>query len=595
MTNRCQKQKRLTEEEIKAENSERSAGVFMQLIGLFPDETQPELLALMLDESRLSQPEVTRENLHKFIAQIDLDAQRGEIVRLLLELMPVEHLVPDVYEKYRPMVVDAANVILTRLSTERLRTKLIEQLMLPFDASLQDRLLTLITRMPTLQKLGQIIARNRNLDPKFRRRLQKLENSIRDASYESIFKHVHEELKHQIQTYKIKLGSRFLAEASVCAVVPFTWRSPDGARQRGVFKVLKPFVTKYWTEELKILDALAVFFDRNRSRYGLPTIGFREILKEVRELFKREVKLPIEQSRLREAQSFYSAETNVRIPQLLPMRTESVTGMEFLSGQKVTTAAGRYQERRKRIAELIIDKLILSVLFHKGNEALFHADPHAGNLFYYNERDELVLFDWGLSCTLARANRREIIQLILAFILNDQKRAVKAVTNMVDGKLGRNQSAVIEFNVGLIFNQLPAFPLVRLEPLTRLLDQLILDGIRFPAELLMFRKSLFTLLGVLHDVDPEFNIDWYLTRSLLGQIMKEVPQRLVRSPWSHDYPSQVTTIDLRDVLVRLSQIAAKIGVHTTQLLAEFGLEWAGDRFDSLVRPFRRPIESESEA
>src|SRR6185369_7268995 len=152
----------------------------------------------------------------------------------------VEHLVPTVYEKYRPMVIDAAHLILSKLSAERLRIKLIEQLMLPFDASLQERLLMLIARMPTLQKLGQIIARNRNLDPEFRRRLQKLENSIRDATYESILKTVRDELKHKIQDYKVKFGSRFLAEASVCAVVPFTWRSPEGERRKGVFKVLKP-------------------------------------------------------------------------------------------------------------------------------------------------------------------------------------------------------------------------------------------------------------------------------------------------------------------------------------------------------------------
>src|ERR1051326_7107285 len=186
----------------------------------------------------------------------------------------------------------------------------------------------LIARMPTLQKLGQIIARNRNLDPEFRRRLQKLENSIRDATYESILERVQGELKHKIEAYKIKLGSRFIAEASVCAVLPFTWRSPEGERKKGVFKVLKPFITRYWAEELKILEALAIHFDRHRNRYGLPTIGFRELLKEVRELLKREVKLPIEQGRLREARDFYSEDSNVRVPQLLPLLgTKVITGM----------------------------------------------------------------------------------------------------------------------------------------------------------------------------------------------------------------------------------------------------------------------------
>lgn len=577
-----------------SENSERAAGVFMQLLALLPAEQQDIMLALIMDENRLLEPDRFHELFYEPLEHLDLEANRSEIVRLLLELIPIEQLVPPVYDKYRPMVADAANVILSRLGADRLRTKLIEQMMLPFESTIAERLLSLIARMPTLQKLGQIIARNRNLDPKFRKLLQKLENGIRDATYESILAKVNQELKHQIKAYKIKIGSKFLAEASVCAVVPFTWHSPsDGTRQRGVFKVIKPFINGYWTEELKILDALAQYLDQNRHRYGLPTVGFRDLLREVRELLKKEVKLPIEQERLIQAHAFYSKDEDVRIPQLLPMNTDSVTGMEFLNGLKVTVAANRFPESRRRIAELVLDKLVLSVLFNMHDEALFHADPHAGNLFYSKETDELMLFDWGLSCTLKRSNRREIVQLLLGFILNDQNRAIKAARSLTEGKLTHGQEVIIERKVLSIFTSLPKFPLVHLEPLTRLLDELILDGIRFPAELLMFRKSLFTLIGVLHDIDPEFNIDWHLTHSLFSQVLREVPNRLTHSPWSYNYPSQITTWDLRGVILRLSQIAAQLGIELTQLLAQFGLEKATEALYNSGFPFARPLPAKS--
>lgn len=578
-----------------AENSERAASVFMQLLALLPAEEQDIMLALIMDEKRLEEPEKFHELFANSLKVLDLTLNREEIVRLLLELIPIEKLVPPIYEKYRPMIVDAANVILSHLNPERLRTKLVEQMLLPFESSLPERLLCLIAKMPTLQKLGQIIARNRNLDPKFRKLLQKLENGIKDATYESILDKVNQELKQQIKTYKIRLGSRFLAEASVCAVVPFTWHSPnDGARRRGVFKVLKPFVSRYWAEELKILESLAHYLDENRHRYNLPTIGFREIINEVRELLKKEVKLPIEQERLIQAQDFYSKDQDVRIPHLLPMNTSSVTGMEFLNGLKVTQAANRYPERRRRIAELVLDKLIVSVLFNMHNESLFHADPHAGNVFYSYEDDELALLDWGLSCTLKRSSRRELVQLILGFILNDQKRAIQAACNLTEGKLNKGQTIIIERKVLGIFTSLPKFPLVRLEPLTRLLDELILEGIRFPAELLMFRKSLFTLIGVLHDIDPSFNLDWHLTRSLFGEIIKETTSRLTHSPWSRDYPTQITTWELRGVLFRLSQITLQLGLELTQLLAQFGLDKASEALYESGFPYS-PQPSEEKA
>lgn len=583
------KQLELTREEY----AERATAVFMKMLLLVPEERQEVLMALMLDERRQSEPEAVRQELTQILSDLDIESRREEIVELLLELIPVQELVPAVYEKYLQMVADAARVILSKLSPERLRVKLIEQMLLPLDATLQERVLKLITRMPTMQKLGQIIARNKNLDPELRRRLQKLENSIRDASYEAILARIHEEMKSKIATYRVKLGRRFLAEASVCAVVPFTWHHPkDGARRKGVFKVLKPFITHYWHEDLKILDALAVHFDRNKQSYGLPTVGFRQILREVRDLFKREIRLPIEQSRLQEARDFYSQESNVRVPGLLPMSTKVVTGMEFIDGTKVTTAAERYPEKRDRIARLVLEKTILSVLFHEGQEALFHADPHAGNLFYCEKTDELALLDWGLSCTLSRPYRRELIQLILGFVIRDYARAVKASCNLTEGRITQAQVAIVERRVRETIDGLPLFPLVRLAPLTQLLDDLILDGVKFPAELLMFRKSLFTLLGVIHDTSPEFDVDWHITNALLAQIVREAPKRLTRSPWSTDYPTQITTWELRKVVTGLSAIAARLGIQNTQMMAALGLDWAGETVSSLFSAQRAAAQEE---
>ncbi|MCS6885531.1 MAG: AarF/UbiB family protein [Acidobacteriota bacterium] len=567
------------------EYADRAASVFMQMLSLVPEDRQDALMALMLDERRLSEPEAVREELLALLSDLDIEANREQIVSLLLELIPVQELVPKAYEKYIQMVADAAKVILSKLSAKRLLSKVVDQMLLPLEATLQERLLKLITRMPTMQKLGQIIARNKHLDPELRSRLQKLENSIRDASYESILARINDELKHKLSVYKVKLGRKFLAEASVCAVVPFTWRSPnDGVKRKGVFKVLKPFITDYWNEDLKILDALAEHFDRNKKRYGLPTVGFRQILREVRELFKREVKLPIEQNRLQEAREFYSQETNIRVPNLLPMTTKVVTGMEFIDGLKVTVAAERFPEKRNRIAQLILDKTILSVLFHTGEEALFHADPHAGNIFYCEKTDELALLDWGLSCKLSRPYRRQLIQLILGFVIRDYSRAIEATCSLTDGRIAPHQIAIVERRVKETIDKLPLFPLVRLAPLTQLLDDLILDGLRFPAELLMFRKSLFTLLGVIHDVSAEFDVDWHVTNALLSQMLKEMPLRLTRSPWSTDYPTQISTFELKDVFSALVAIAAQLGMQQGKMFAALGIDRALGKVLSVLRP-----------
>ena len=50
-----------------------------------------------------------------------------------------------------------------------------------------------------------------------------------------------------------------LSEASVSAVIRFTWKNPDRERQRGVFKVLKPYVREYYAEDMTLLQELGAF------------------------------------------------------------------------------------------------------------------------------------------------------------------------------------------------------------------------------------------------------------------------------------------------------------------------------------------------
>ena len=51
-----------------------------------------------------------------------------------------------------------------------------------------------------------------------------------------------------------------------------------------------------------------------------------------------------------------------------------------------------------------------------------------------------------------------------------------------------------------------------------LLDRLALEGIRFPSGLMMFRKMLFTLDGILHDIAaPGLRMDLVLARHLLAR------------------------------------------------------------------------------
>src|SRR5664279_1779400 len=165
---------------------------------------------------------------------------RGEIGKWIGRLVPVEILVPDSAARWRPLVRDAFQFLFERLSDHRLATKVVQQFELPVDTAPEQRLLCLVNKMPGLQKVGQVLARNRRLAPKLRRALSELENGMSDVTPEEIRGQIEAKLGKRLATYEVELEPAILSEASVSAVIRFTWHRPGREREQGVFKVLKP-------------------------------------------------------------------------------------------------------------------------------------------------------------------------------------------------------------------------------------------------------------------------------------------------------------------------------------------------------------------
>ncbi|HKW24824.1 MAG TPA: hypothetical protein VJN48_03520, partial [Terriglobales bacterium] len=140
----------------------------------------------------------------------------------IVERLPIEELVPEKYASWRVLVQDAMQFTVWTLSAGRLAPKLVEQWGLPADTPTEKRLLLLIAKVPGLQKLGQVLARNRHLLPPLRRALSELENSIRDVNPAEVRKIILQELGPRLRENQVKLRPGIFSEASVSAVTRFT-------------------------------------------------------------------------------------------------------------------------------------------------------------------------------------------------------------------------------------------------------------------------------------------------------------------------------------------------------------------------------------
>ncbi len=483
----------------------------------------------MLDASaiaaglRLLPPEQLRSALENFLPRAATAAEKikaieaglqspaGQSVRdamarwIVDEIVPVDALVPETYKQWRPPVRDAMMFVVTRLSPARLAPKLLEQIELPLKTPPETRLLRLIAKVPGLQKLGQVIARNQHLHPALRCALARLENGIRDVKPEDIRSIIQSKLGSRVKTFGVEIWSTILKEASVSAVVRFTWKNPaTGRRERGVFKVLKPHIPEYFAEDMNYLQGLAQYFGDRHHSYGFAAHLIPDTFRKVRRLLRHEVNFAREQKTLIEAAALYRSFPGVRIPRVIqPLCTPAITALTEERGIKVTSAAARLPvPRRRKVAEQLVEALVAVPLFSATQDAIFHGDPHAGNLLYDNKTSELVILDWALRERLSREQRRHLALLFLMVTLRDPVGTTNEVLALNENRVritsskGRNVRLIVtKFLDGLPASRMPSGA-----DAMRLLERVAIMGVKFPSALIMLSKVMFTLEGILGDI-----------------------------------------------------------------------------------------------
>jgi predicted unusual protein kinase regulating ubiquinone biosynthesis (AarF/ABC1/UbiB family) len=395
--------------------------------------------------------------------------------------------------------------VVSYLSDARLAPKLVEQLELPLKMPPELRLLRLIAKVPGLQKLGQVIARNRFLRPSLRRALSQLENGIRDVKPADIHSIIERELGERLKTFAVRISPSILSEASVSAVVRFTWRNPaSGRRQRGVFKVLKPHIPKCFAEDMNMLQGLTEFFGSRHRQYGIARDVLTDTFTKVRRLLQHEIHFLGEQKTLVEAFDLYRSMRGIRVPQVFPpLCTSIITAMSEERGVKVTSAVEGMSGRRcQQLAGRLIEALIAAPLLSARESALFHADPHAGNLFYDERTGGLIILDWALTERLSREQRRHMALLVFAVGLRDCVGACNEIQALSHGAAGRDsrEARIIRDTVTEFLDDLPLKHIPRAVDAMRLLQWTAARGIRFAASLIMLSKVLFTLEGVIADI-----------------------------------------------------------------------------------------------
>lgn len=207
------------------------------------------------------------EKLKAMAAAMRDEAFIKHVAQEIVERTQPQRAIPEAYGHYRSVVRDGIEFFLSQVDRHRLMELVVSQLKLDPETGTQERLLELAKRFPTLHKLGQIIARNPNIDPVVKKWLIHLENGCYGTPLDGIMERIGDQLEQTDNRDRVQVQPAILSEASVGAVIAFNWnQSSSQDRTEGVFKILKPGIRRHLDEELLILEKTAAFFEENRHK-----------------------------------------------------------------------------------------------------------------------------------------------------------------------------------------------------------------------------------------------------------------------------------------------------------------------------------------
>jgi ubiquinone biosynthesis protein len=476
----------------------------------------------------------------------------------LIDEAALASVLPAEYSHFARPIKDGLTVFLDGLPDQHQRTMVHEQAALGASASVSERLARLAHSCPVLQKLGQILARDQRLAPELRRHLRDLESLPPRVPLDAIQDTLTQELG-PLNRRGITLKPPAIAEASVAVVIPFQHDSPAGPddSREGVFKILKPGIEQRLELELGLLGQVGLHLDERCDELRIPHLDYQESFQRVREKLLYEIRLDQEQKHLVQAKALYAQDQRIQIPTLFDDHcTARITAMERVTGSKITDHTLESFPQQRRLANLVAQALITQPIFSRNSEAMFHSDPHAGNLFLTTDH-RLAILDWSLVGTLGVQQRVAIVQVMLGALTLDAGRIVFALESLADRKC-LDREALLEVVRSWIrrirHGQIPG-----LKWLIGMLDDAVqVARLRVVADMMLFRKSLHTLEGVLAAVaSDDYRIDAVLFREFLRQFAIEWPRRWISPPDSREFATRLSNLDLTQVLLSYPSTLAR--------------------------------------
>jgi predicted unusual protein kinase regulating ubiquinone biosynthesis (AarF/ABC1/UbiB family) len=420
---------------------------------------------------------------------------------------------------------------------------------------------------PTFAKLGQVLSTRPDLLPtEYIDELAHLQDHVPPMAEQEVVAVTERELGVPWEDVFGSIDPRPLAAGTIGQVHRATLVTGD----RVVVKVQRPSAAGEIAQDLSLLQSFA---EQVARRPGLrKIIDVQAVFKQLSESLRRELDFLQEASNIERMRELLASYDRLAVPAVhRDLSTSRLLVMQEIQGTPISQApAGR---ARKEAARQLLESYYRQIV----SEGFFHADPHPGNLMWW--QDKIYFLDFGMVGILDAELREHLMWLLSAFWREDA-RFLTDVTLMLSRPADGSELnvAALQDEIGALMARYRKVRLAEMQlgPILLEMSELaVRHGVPLPASLTLLGKALAQVQLATAQLDPDLDPFEVAGTYLTGAILKTVRTKL--DPKTLVYESQKLKMRALRMLETLERV---VGARTGQNLE---VNFRSDTIEDTVR------------
>ena len=376
---------------------------------------------------------------------------------------------------------------------------------------------------PTFAKMGQILSTRPDLLPApFIEELSTLQDRVPSMTEQEVVKVMEEELGVPWEDVFESIDPHPMAAGTIAQV----HRATLTGGERVVVKVQRPSARKDIMSDLGLLE---LFAEKTSGREAFQqVIDLPTIVEHLSDSLKRELDFGQEAENLERMHGVLGPFSRLEVPRVYgELSTDRLLVMEEVQGSSIRDAPSG--QARTEAARQLLESYYQQILA----DGFFHADPHPGNMMWWNET--IYLLDLGMVGQVDPETRQLMLLLLMAFWREDVD-FLSDVVLMLAGEDDRADLDVDAFRreVGGLMTRHRGVAVRELElgPILQEITELsIRHGVRLPASLALTGKALAQMQLAVGELDPSLDplsvVGGFVMRGFMGRLRERLDPKWV--------------------------------------------------------------------